>query len=679
MSPIGSNTADRASRDRPATLKLTLFGHMRADDAAGCSVLPRGRKTRAVLAILALSPRGMAPRSHIASLLWSVRENEQARASLRQAVHELQLALSAAGPRLLRADRNNIALAHAGISSDIETLTRTVLPGADVLNLFAHPLLEDLRGLDIAFDNWIEHQSRRLKQQGITIGEALLAATAGTAAATKVAALMLRIDETNTGAWQAAIGAQVALGEHAGALSAYERYRAALARTGERTPAARIEEMVAAIPRAGAPQPGATGFEARASPPPGRAYGADGVVRLGVYPLRPIEPHIGDELAVALVEEITTALAQFRWITCFANILPWSADGSSRPRDADSASRASQPPPQFDFLLDGTLQRSGGHIRVIVQLSDVRAGRTVVWARRFDRDVTDIFALQDEIAAETAAQIDTALLLWEGERVRHRQRGDPDAVDLMLGAIPSIYRLESTLFRKAGELLETALALDSGNAAVHAWLAYWHLFLVGQGWASDSEAATARAAQLAERAVGLDARDARAVTLAGHVRGFLNKRPGEAASLHDRAIALNPNLALAWCFSGLTQSYLGEHAEAIRRIDRAQRLAPHDPHGFFFDTARIMPHLLRREFGTAAAIGRRAIALNPGFSSAYKGMLSALGHLGRHEEAAALCRRLLQLEPQFSVRDAIARSPLIREEELNLYVDGLRRAGLAEE
>jgi len=672
----------------PATLKVTLFGHMRAEDAAGRSVLPRGRKTRALLAILALSPHGMAPRSLIASLLWSGREKQQARMSLRQAVHELQQSLHAAGPGFLRADRHNVALINPGSWTDADTLTRAVFPGAEVLEIFAHPLLEDLRGIDAVFDQWIDQQSARLRRAGCGVGEALLAAQTDPAATVRIATQVIRIDDTHEGAWQALIGAYLALGDHAAAMAAYERCCTALFRLGERTPSAGIEQLAARIPRAGGPlmlapgasappllAPGASApqllsagwSEARAAPP-GRRHDADGMVRLGVFPLRPIEPCRG-ELAVALVEEITTALAQFRWITCMAHLVP---------RGADAATQSGQLNPDLDFVLDGTLQRSGGRIRVIVQLSDVRAARTVVWARRFDCDVSDVFALQDAIASETAAQIDTALLLWEGERVRARRRSDPDAIELMLGAIPSIYRLESTRFRKAGDQLETALSLDPGNAAVHAWLAYWHLFLVGQGWAPDSAAAVQRAAELAERAVGLDARDARAVTLAGHVRGFLNKRPGEAAALHDRAIALNPNLALAWCFSGLTHSYLGDHAEAIRRINQAQRLAPHDPHAFFFDTARIMPHLLRGEFAQAMAIGRRAIALNPGFSSAYKGMLSALGHLGREEEAAPLRRRLLELEPRFSVRDAIARSPLVREEELTLYVDGLRRAGLPE-
>ena len=668
----------RAIDEAAPLLRLSLFGRMHAYDATGRSILPRGRKTRALLAILALSPHGTAARGEATSLLWSRRENQQARASLRQAVHELQQALGSAAPRLLRTDRHHLALAVQDAWIDAVDFMRATPSQPEPLALFAQPLLGDLQGLDPAFDQWCARQAAHLTQVASSIGETILAAQADPAGTFRAAEQVLRIDPTQQAAWRAAITAHLTRNDHVAALAVYERCRSVLAQHGGRAPAGEIEELGAAIRRSVAPSRNGPRHRVEKAAT-ASAKSAEGAVRLGVFPLRRIEPGADKELALPLVEEITTALAQFRWITCTAHrASEQSPFGPLQGPDADPAWAPWRPHPELDFMLTGTIQRSGGQVRVIVQLSDVRAGGTVVWGRRFDRDAGDIFALQDEIAAETAAQIDTTLLIWEGERARTRCFADPDAIELMRGAIPSIYQLEKSRFRKAGDLLETSLTIDPGNAAAHAWLAYWHLFLVGQGWAPDAAAATQRAAELAERAVGLDARDARAVTLAGHVRGFLNKRPAEALTLHDHAIALNPNLALAWCFSGLTLSYLGDHAEATRRIDHAQRLAPHDPHGFFFHTAHIMPHLLNREFEAAVAVGGRAIALNPAFSSAYKGQLSALGHLRRHREAAEFRRRLFELEPGFCIRNAIERSPLVREEDVALYADGLRQAGLPE-
>lgn len=322
------------------------------------------------------------------------------------------------------------------------------------------------------------------------------------------------------------------------------------------------------------------------------------------------------------------------------------------------------------------MQRGGARVRINVRLLDMRARGELVWSARFDRDAADILTLQDDIAAETVARVDPELLLREGRRAAARPPSSATAYDLVLRAIPAIYRLEESGFRAAGEALTRAVALDPDYAAAQAWLACWHVFQVGQGWAPNARAAMIRAGDLAARAVVLDPSDARALTMAGHTHAFLYGRPDRAMELHERALALNANLPLAWAFSGLAQAYLGHHDDALRRIRTAMRLSPFDPHGFFFDMALTIPHLLRGEFALAAEFGRRSHALNPLFSSTLKGLLAALGHLGLSAEAAGVRARLLRLEPRFTLREAATRSPFKRPQDLDLYREGLRKAGL---
>jgi tetratricopeptide (TPR) repeat protein len=162
------------------------------------------------------------------------------------------------------------------------------------------------------------------------------------------------------------------------------------------------------------------------------------------------------------------------------------------------------------------------------------------------------------------------------------------------------------------------------------------------------------------------------------VRAFLKKDAEGAVGLHERAIALNPNLAIPWCYSGLAHSYLGHHEEAIRRIKHAKHLSPHDPHGFFFDTALALPLLLTGEYEGAAQAAREARDRNAGVSAAAKLLLAALGYLGASREGASIRKALLTLEPRFSIRAATARSPLGRNEDLQCYVQGLRLAGVPE-
>jgi tetratricopeptide (TPR) repeat protein len=168
------------------------------------------------------------------------------------------------------------------------------------------------------------------------------------------------------------------------------------------------------------------------------------------------------------------------------------------------------------------------------------------------------------------------------------------------------------------------------------------------------------------------------LAIAGHVRGFLYHKLDEAEALQERAMALNPNLPLALVFSGLAQSYRGAHEAALARIARYRELSPLDPHAFLFEMALLVPLYMTVQFARVAETGRRVLLLNPGFTSTHKILLAALGQLDRRDEAREVLARLLALEPDFSVATALARTPLQRPEDLTLYAEGLRRAGVRE-
>ncbi len=671
---------------------------------SGKSLLPKGRKARGVLAVLALNVGRPVMRDELTELLWSSREREQARASLRQAVHELVTLLGGIDPRLLVVDRTHLSLGnscssrplHEMVWVDARALSRAGVVRREVLELFRPGLLEDLVGLDPAFDRWRAAQSERLSGLARGLAEKWLAicqapgqekVDIGWEALVGAAEALIAIDQAHEGAWRALIRAHAARGDRAAAVSAFERCADALAAVAQLTPSEETAALLSSI-RNPTPIPNssigghALGGDAIGKFNPIETVASPGnqvghrAVRIGVMPLRVLDDVETDALSLGLAEEITYALSRLSWLSC---VPPSSMSAallkhSSVQTGGSSAWRSLH----LDLVLEGTVQRGGGRVRVMTRLLDLGAGDEVIWARRFDRLETDLLTLQDEIASETVAQLDPELLVREGEKARARPPGDAHPSDLLLRAIPAIYRLEFDGFYDAGDMLAAAIALDNGHASAHAWYAYWHLLLVGQGWAEDAAAATLRGGQLAERAVTLDPTDARALTIAGHVRGFLQRQALEALELHERALAVNPSLALAWCFSSLSLSYLGRHEEALKRITRAKRLSPFDPHGFFFDMAAMMPNLMLQMHERTIEIGNRALALNPGFSSTYKGHLSALGHLGRRDEADNLRERLLMLEPKFSVQNALVRSPLTQPHDLAHYADGLRLAGLRE-
>lgn len=650
------------AKEFPPKLRLKLLGTMAAHDNLGQSALPRGRKTRALIGVLALAAPRPVLRDQLSELLWSQRGRDQARASLRQAVHELQLCLQPISPDLLRTERAHLRLQTANLWVDVQALARATPADADALDLFDGPLMEDLGGLDPAFDRWLAEERRSVVRRAVSLAEAVLAEQGEPAAIVATAERLLAIERSHEGAWRALMQAHLRRGERAAAVEAYERCKAALIETSNMAPSAETQTLFATFQER---------VRTRLAEPSTGARQEEGV-RLGVMPFRSLDPGRQEELSIGLAEEITTALSRFRWITLISSL------SLSKLAGEPLAGNPHWQGLDIDSLLDGTVQRGSGRIRVMVRLLDMRAAGEVIWAQRFDRAAGDILTLQDEIAAQTAAQVDPELLLREGRRLASRPPRDAKAYDLLLRAIPSVYRLEEFEFRAAGETLATAATLDPDYAAVHAWLAYWHVFLVGQGWADDPAAAMRRAGELAERAVSLDRSDARALSIAGHVRAFLHRDVDAAIQLHEQALSLNPCLPMAWVFSGMANSYAGNHEEAIRRIHKARRLSPFDPHSFFFDMALMIPHLARGEYEMVVELGRRATALNPGLSSTQKGYLSALGHLRRTEEQVVVRERLLRLEPSFSLREALKRSPLLRDEDRVRYVEGLRLAGLPE-
>jgi DNA-binding SARP family transcriptional activator/TolB-like protein len=672
-------------------VRLRLIGQMEAWTVTSESVLPAGRKTRALLASIALSAPRPALRGRLAELLWSRRPEEQARASLRQEIHRLLEAMSPAKTEVLVVTRDHLTLRPGAVWVDVEEVMRATTSQPASLSLLDGDLLEDLDGVDPSFDAWLTAERERLRDRARSVAEALLREQLEPETAIPAAQRLLQIDRAHEGAWRALMRAHAARGERGMAIQAYDRCRAVLADLLDAAPSAETQKLLTEIrgpasnrlplrpPAAPPPPPEPSPTEepnegmAEAPAPRPEPHSVRGGAHVGVMPMQLVGVNEEDaHLAPGLAEEITTALARFRWmfVVSSSSLGRFAAEGGN-----EAAIRRTF---GIDFLLDGMIQRVRNRLRVTVRLLDLRAGNQVVWARRFDRQSNDLLSLQDEIAAEVVAQIDPEILLIEARRSSSRPPVDATAYDLMLRAIPLIWQMEHDRFTRAEKYLQDAIKLEPDYAAAHAWYAYWHIFLVGQGWASNPKATTEEAGRLAERAIVLDPYDARALTIAGHVRAFLHHRLREAATLHERALSLNPNLAMAWALSAITCAYMGDPEEAERRNNRYKSLSPFDPHAFVFDGFFTVIHLLKGDYESAVVTGRAVTQMNPWLSASFKAYLAALGHLGRTREADVALRRLLEIESDFTIERFLATSPLEREADRARYANGLRLAGVPE-
>jgi DNA-binding SARP family transcriptional activator/TolB-like protein len=679
-----------------AVVRLRLIGHMEAWSPTSESILPPGRKTRALLAIVALSTPRPALRGRLAELLWSRRPEEQARASLRQEIHRLLEALAFADTEVLVVTRDHLSLRPGAVWIDVEEVMRATVAEPGALALLDGDLLEDLDGIDATFDAWLAAERERLHDRARTLAEALLREQAEPEAKILAAQRLLAIDRAHEGAWRALMRAYADRGERGMAIQAYDRCRTVLADQLDAAPSAETQKLLIDIrgpgrgrvpTRPAAPPvqlvvespagPDAVVMTADPVPLPAAtehratARATRGAASVGVMPFRLVGTTDAEaHLASGLAEEITAALSRCRWMVVVSSA---SVARVARESEDEAAVRRAF---GIDFLLDGTIQRERERVRVTLRLLDLREGEQVVWARRFDREGDESLSLQDEVAAEVVAQIDPEMLLIEARRVSRRPVLDAIAYELVLRALPPMTRLEREPFMEAGTHLARAIELEPEYAAAHAWYAFWHVFLVGQGWAADRPAAVVKAGELAERAIMFDPRDARALTIAGHVRAYLHRRPREALALHERALALNPNLAMAWALSAATHAYLGDTEEAARRKLRCRALSPLDPYTFMFDGFAALIHLLKHEHEAAMVAGRAVTQMAPLGCAGFKPYLSALGHLGRTQEAAIVRPRLLAMEPEFTVERYLATTPLEREADRQHVAAGFRLAGV---
>lgn len=683
-SPSASHHSIAPAAGDLVAVRLRLIGQMEAWTLTSESVLPPGRKTRALLAIVALSSPRPVLRSRLAELLWSRRPEEQARASLRQEIHRLLEVLTPVGKDVLSINRDSLALRPGVVWVDVEEVLRATTTHPAPLALLDSELLEELDGVDPAFDGWLQTERERLRDRARSVAESLLQEQASPEASIAVAQQLLSIDRAHEGAWRALMRAHADRGERGMSIQSYDRCRAVLADLLDATPSPETQALLADIRsgRTTSSQAHATSnahAAAHAAPLPvdvrfePRVTTARGGAKVGVLPLTLVSTDETEaHLALGLAEEITSALQRFRWmfLVSSSSIAQFVQNG----RD-DSALRRTF---GLDYVLDGSVQRVGRRLRVTLRLVDLRDGNQIVWARRFDRQTHDLLTLQDEVAAEVVAQIDPEILLIETRRAAHRPPQGASAYDLLLRALPGLSRLERGQFMQSGELLLQAIALEPDYAAAHAWYACWLHFLVGQGWADDPKAALNDAGQHAERAVTLDPQDAKGLTIAGHIRAFLHHRVREGAALHERALALNPNLAMAWAFSGFAHLYLGDWEEGERRLLRYKQLSPMDPNAFHYDVGFSLVALMKRDYEGAVATGRTVSEMNPAFSAACKPYLAALGHLGQAQEAAVVRRRLLAIDPGFTVEGHLKNTPFERTQDREHFAQGLRLAGVAD-
>jgi TolB-like protein len=386
----------------------------------------------------------------------------------------------------------------------------------------------------------------------------------------------------------------------------------------------------------------------------------------------PFENMSGDSdqeyFADGMVAEIITALSRFKWLFVIARNSSFTFKG--RAVDIKEVGRQLG----VRYVLEGSVRKASGKVRIAGQLIDAVTGAHI-WADRFERDLTDVFALQDEVTVAVVSAIHPKLLQTEIAISTRRRPENLTAYDYYLRALQQFYLATPEGLAEAIRLAHRALELDPRFGHVAALAGACHVQNVIWGYADDPQFDRQEAVRLSRLASSVDDDDPYTLASAAVISAFMVGDSEREIEMADRAVALNPNSFGAWGCRGHVYRIAGQPAEAVRSFERAIRMSPVEPllHLAFGGIGSALIEL--RRFDEAIVAGKKAQRLNPAYQIPYRCLASAFAHLGRDVEAREAAARLLEVDPSFTISAWIARGG---QSNAKLMIEGLRKAGLPE-
>jgi adenylate cyclase len=394
---------------------------------------------------------------------------------------------------------------------------------------------------------------------------------------------------------------------------------------------------------------------------------------IAVLPFGNLQSNADDDyLAEGIVEDIIVSLARLHELTVIDR---GSTLAVGRERhDPQEVGRLLD----VNYLLRGSLRRSGPGLAMSVQLLETTHGETI-FAERFNSPLEKIFDIQDEIVERVVVSIGPTVQRWELRQALRKRPNKYSAYDYVLHALDIMNDLDADTFARAGEFLDAAMKEDPGFATAFAWAARWLSVKIGQGWSTNREEDAREAVRLAKRAIDLDPNNAMALATCGHLQSFLFHDYDSALAYLARSRECSPSCAPAWIVSSATESYLGRGEEAIRMAERALRLSPGGSNLYFFYNFMSMSHYVAGNYDEAIKWARLSEIEHPSFTSNVRGLCASLSAAGKIEEARETAATLMALEPDFrlSIFEKTRlpyKPPALRKK----FMSHLRLAGLPE-
>ena len=326
------------------------------------------------------------------------------------------------------------------------------------------------------------------------------------------------------------------------------------------------------------------------------------------------------------------------------------------------------------YVLDGSVRKSGERVRITTQLSDVSTG-SHIWAERYDRNLADVFAVQDDITESIVAAIEPQLYAAENFRAQRNPPGSLDAWDLVMRALSHYWRVTRQDNTVAQALLEKAIAIDPNYCQALSLLADSNTFGAHMGWTD-----LTKAVQIAERAalaaVVADSEDPWAHHALGGVY-LITRRFENSLAEFKLALRLNPNFLQAQNYYATALTFCGQWQEGDEAARRALRLSPRDPFSALCYGSASLAQFIGHNYEEAMRLARIAIRLRGDYAGAHRVLTAAAGMAGQIEVAMAALQELRRAQPNISLAWIVNQVPIKHDADRERYLEGFRRAGLS--
>ena len=375
-------------------------------------------------------------------------------------------------------------------------------------------------------------------------------------------------------------------------------------------------------------------------------------------------------LADGMAEDIITALARYRSLFVIARNSAFAYKGQSP--DLRDVSRELG----VRYVLEGSIRKAGNRVRVTGQLIDGTNG-SHIWAERYDRELDDIFALQDEITERIVAAIAPEIDQAERERAQRLSPDNLDAWESYQRGLWHLYRFTKKNNTEARRLFRQSASTSTSFSQPLSGITHSLYFAFMHGYPEDRAAALEEAFLTGRQAVAADERDADAHVALGRIL-YLRRDLGASIAEFEAAISHNPSFSHAHLGHATALLYNGNCKESVDECDCAIRLSPHDPQLWIALTVKALALLCSGNLDGAEDVTRQAVRLPVAEFSPYYALASVLSHKGKIDEAQRAMQDLLRLKPEANIRLIEEILPFKNPADIGLVTDGLRKAGLPE-